>query len=70
MLADREWFCHSWVANFWSTAIQLNILHLKITLNVIESLIHWPLLVLLGPLFDHYKDEPSSCCWGWIVSMV
>lgn len=46
MLVEREQFCHSWVANFWSTAIQLNILNLKITLNVPESLIHKPLLVL------------------------
>lgn len=46
MLVDRVWICHSWVANFWSTAIQLNILNLKITLNVTESLIHKPLLVL------------------------
>lgn len=69
VLADAERFCHSWVANFGSTAIQLNILNLKIILNIIES-DHWPLLVLPGPLFDHYKGEPSSCWWGWVVSTV
>lgn len=63
VLADGERFCHSWVANFGSAAIQLSILHLKIPLNTIESDSLAP-LVLPGPLFDHYKGEPSSLGGG------
>lgn len=58
---ERAEFCHSWVANFWSTAIQLNILNLKITQNVIESVIHSPLLVLprLGVIVRR-MDRPGA----------
>lgn len=68
-LADAERFCHSWVANFGSPAIQLNILNLKITLDIIES----ESLAPSGasrPLFDHYEEDPSSRWWGWIVSTI
>ena len=58
------------VADFWSAAIQLNILDLKITLNMMGSLIHRPLLVLTGPRFDRYEEESSLCLWKRTVSVV